>query len=583
MSGITSAAKLEATTEHGLELDEFKFTAAAAPLGPVVLKNMNFEWLGPEKRLTAGLEATILYKVGAGGTIVFEHGDFRSLKVFAESFPGVVLAPGINLTRVDAAYDDRGPVIEGAGTLTLGPNPGGGCPKVGVVGHAKLDFNYPTTLSVGGDTKLLCFNVASIGASMNEYGYGTFFGRFNPDLSPLPVTLDAIVQGQVQVPIERRPFAFQMDMNVTGCVNLGRYAGVKLKGCVKGEFTASDRALGFCADFDWVSAGIRMFYPPPASLLNPVSFAAAVIANSKILAPTCDLGPYRTLPKLASAAAAGSSAFTMPAGGKDSLVAFHGTGGAPDLILRGPGGRTIDVPTTDMVHNGSYVAFRLDYDDTTYVIIRRAEAGRWTVEQKPGSPDVASIQMAAELPPVKIQASVKKVGSGRELRYRVNTRKGQRIRFTEFAGPKAGQFLGTTAKASGRIRFTPADSSTRSRKILAYVEQDGAPRKTLTVARFQASNLAIGRPLKLRATRRKGSKLFITWRAAANAQSYRATVQLSDGRTLFFTPSRSRRTLVIQHVGQKTTGTVTVRGERMGPRFGRQVRIQVRAVKTKKR
>ncbi len=582
LAGTSASANLEASTDKGLELDYFKFFAKQAPLGPVELNNMQFEWKGgSEKSLTAGLEATILNQVRAGGTIRFEHGNFRYLKAFAESFPGIVIAPpDVHLTRVDAEYDANGPVIQGAGTFTLGPNPGGqGCPKVGVVGSLKIDFNWPITVSAQGRSQLLCFTIATLGASLNEYGYGTFFGRFNPDLSPLPLSLDANIGGIVQAPIGGRRFGFQINMDVTGCVDFGTYTGKRVRGCIAGYFLASDYALAFCADFGWVEAGIRVFYPPVSTLANPVLFVGAVLANSKILVPGCNVGDYGTRAIVARGSQAGSQAFSLPAGRKDTVVAFKGRGGAPDLVLHGPGGRTIDVPSQDIVHNGSYVAFRLDYDDTTYVIIRAAQPGRWTATLKPGSPAIASIGTATELPPIKLKASVKRSGAKRVLRYRINKRKGQSVRFAEVAGPKAGQLLGETKRARGRIRFTPAESRTRTHVIKATVLQNGAPRKSFTVARFRASLPKIGRARKLKA-RRRGRTLIVTWRAAKNAQKYRVFVTLSDGRKLYLTPRRRR--VVVRKVAKTTKGTVVVIGRRAS-RLGRRSTLRVKAVKAKKK
>jgi hypothetical protein len=585
LGSITSRADLTASTENGLELDYFKFSAPQAPLGPVILKNMEFEWRGPEKQLTAGLEATILYEIGAGGRIVFSHGNFQSLRVHAESFPGIVLGPGVHLSALDASYDDNGPVITGGGTLTLGPNPGGGCPKAGVDGTATLDFNWPITLKMVGATKLACFNVATMGAGINEEGYGYFFGRVNPDLSPLPLTLNAAIGGQIQVPINGKSLVFQIDGTASACIDLGG----PFKGCLPtADMTVTDRAFAACLDFGPFKAGLRLFYPPPASLANPVVFAAYLIKNFKPLAPGCNVGDYRPFPvKLAKAsgknasAAATSASFTLPAGRRGVLLAVHGEGGPPAMLLHGPGGQTIDVPNHELVHNKSYAAFRLPYDATTYVLLAKPAGGTWRVELKLGSPGIKSVESAGVLPPIKLKARVKRAGHRRELSYRVNTRPGQSVRFVETAGQKDGQFLGTTKKSRGKIRFTPADSRVSGHKIVAYVEQDGAPRDTLTVARFKARLAKIGRA-KIRVKRGK-RKLTITWKAAKNAQSYRAFINLSDGRRLFFTASTRKRKITVRRVSKRVSGVVTVIGERKGGRLGPKARGRVRAVKSKKR
>ena len=428
LGGVTSRADLSASVEQGLELDYFKLTANRAPLGPVILKNMNFEWRGPEKLLTAGLEATILYQIGAGGTIQFQNGRFQSLRVHAEASPGIVLGPGVLLSALDAGYSDNGPVITGGGTLTLGPNPGGGCPKAGVDGTVTLDFNYPITLSAVGATRLACFNVATMGAGINEDGYGYFFGRINPDLSPLPLTVDGAIGGQIQVPINGKSLVFQIDGTVKACIDLGG----PFKGCLPtADLTITDRAFAACLDFGPFKAGMRLFYPPPASLANPVVFGAYLLKNFKALAPGCNVGDYRPFPaKLARAsgphasAAAQTATFTLPAGRRGVVLAIHGSDEPPELILRGPSGQVIDVPSHALAHNDAYAAFRLPFDHTTYVLLGKPAPGTWRIELKPGSPQITSVESADVLPPVKATGTVTRIGDRRELRYRVTATQG---------------------------------------------------------------------------------------------------------------------------------------------------------------
>lgn len=581
LGGVTSRADLTASVEKGLELDYFKLAANRAPLGPVILKNMNFEWRGPQKLLTAGLEATILYQIGAGGEIRFQNGTFRSLSVHAEASPGIALAPGVFLSALDAAYDTNGPVIKGGGTLTLGPNPGGGCPKAGIDGIVTLDFNYPITLSAVGATRLACFNVANMGAGINEEGYGYVFGRINPDLSPLPLTINAAVGGQIQVPINGKSLVFQIDGTAQACIDLGK----PFKGCLpKADMTVTDRAFAACLDFGPFSAGLRLFYPPPASLANPVVFAAYLLKNFKGLAPGCNVGDYRPFPvKLARAsgpqasAAAKTASFTLPAGRRGVVLAVHGDGDPPELVVKGPDGQVIDVPSHALVHNDKYAAFRLPFDDTTYVMLGKPAAGNWKIELKPGSPQIKSVESADALPPVKVTGTVRQAGDRRELSYRVGARRGQSVRFVETAGPKAGQTLGETTKSRGTIRFSPAQSRTRTHAIVAYVVQDGTPSQKITVARFQAALPAIGKA-KIR-VRRTRNRLAITWSAARNAQSYRVFVDLGDGRKLFFTPKARTRRVTVAGVAKRDRATITVIGERTGGRLGPKALARVKPVK----
>jgi hypothetical protein len=105
------------------------------------------------------------------------------------------------------------------------------------------------------------------------------------------------------------------------------------------------------------------------------------------------------------------------------------------------------------------------------------------------------------------------------------------------------------------VRFTPEVTPQRRRRIVALVEQNGLPRKRITVARFKAPAWAkpgAPRAVKVRvpapgkaragktaspeavATAAKPRTTTITWRPATGAARYGVRVSLADGRRLFF-------------------------------------------------
>jgi hypothetical protein len=222
----------------------------------------------------------------------------------------------------------------------------------------------------------------------------------------------------------------------------------------------------------------------------------------------------------------------------------------------------------------------MGFDDTTYVLVNRPAAGRWTVETKPGSVPIADLRFAPERPEPRVRARVRgaraqlarrdSLTAAGVLRYSVSG--ADAVRWYERVAPRGGQFLGETRRASGALRFTPADAAGRRRTIVAQVIEDGVPRTSLTVARFSASRPAIGRPRGVRA-RKSGRRLVVTWGRAANATRYQARVTLSDGRVRLLFP-RGRR-LVIGDVVRGTRATIEVRGERPGPRLGPPTRRRV--------
>jgi hypothetical protein len=140
--------------------------------------------------------------------------------------------------------------------------------------------------------------------------------------------------------------------------------------------------------------------------------------------------------------------------------------------------------------------------------------------------------------PARVDASVR----GRTLRYRIPRVKGQTVTFEE-RGRGVAHALGTVRTGGrGALRFTPADGKGGKRRIVALVEQDGLPRKQLTVATYKAPPRARpGLPAGLKigagagkARAAKAAPLTVTWRAAKGAARYGVRVALPDGRKLFF-------------------------------------------------
>ena len=127
----------------------------------------------------------------------------------------------------------------------------------------------------------------------------------------------------------------------------------------------------------------------------------------------------------------------------------------------------------------------------------------------------------------------------------------------------------------GSLRFTPADGQGGTRRIVALVEQDGLPRKKLTVATYKAPPRAkpgVPAAVKIKgpgpfrnaAAARSGASrgLTITWRAAKGAARYGVRVVLPDGRKLFFLRNADDRVVRIADVPAEGRAVVRVVGLR---------------------
>jgi hypothetical protein len=213
------------------------------------------------------------------------------------------------------------------------------------------------------------------------------------------------------------------------------------------------------------------------------------------------------------------------------------------------------------------VAFVNRGEKTTYVVLAAPRGGRWTVKALDGD-QIAEVKAAGMRAPVRAKASVK----GKTLRYSIPRVKGQTVTFEE-RGAGVAHVLGTVKGGAGKLRFTPADGKGGTRKIVALVEQDGLPRKSLTVAQYKAPprakpGLPGGLNLKVPGTFRKAQassakrELTVTWGAAKGAARYGVRVVLPDGRKLFFLRTADDRSVRIANVPAEGRAIVRVVGLR---------------------
>jgi hypothetical protein len=213
----------------------------------------------------------------------------------------------------------------------------------------------------------------------------------------------------------------------------------------------------------------------------------------------------------------------------------RGVSGPPRVTLHGPHGEIVETPKdpNEALRGQSAVAFANRGLKTTYVVLAHPVAGHWRVT----GDGIAEVKTA----PMRSKPRVSATLRHGVLRYRIAPVKGQRVTFEEH-----GRGVSRTiarATRSGRVSFRPADGHGGRRTIVALVEQDGLPRKRMTVARFTAPRWArpgaprgvkVKLPALASAAAVKARGATITWRPAKGAQRYGVRVALEDGRRLFF-------------------------------------------------
>jgi hypothetical protein len=128
------------------------------------------------------------------------------------------------------------------------------------------------------------------------------------------------------------------------------------------------------------------------------------------------------------------------------------------------------------------------------------------------------------------------------------------------AGRDVRNLIATTRAASGRARFRPADGAGRRRKIIAFVDQGGRPRASITAGSYTAPpRLRPGRPRHAR-IRRRGSRLVVSWRAPRRGFRHAVYVRLGDGRRLVRIASARRRSVTVSGVARGNGAVATIAG-----------------------
>ncbi len=573
-------------------------TLGGAEIGPILLPSVSLSWKS-DRVWTAKVDARIpLLEQGIGAEITIVDNRLTAFKLAFASPVGVPLgSTGITLDYLSAGADFAPPGFKFTGELggAAGPSIGkfsllrldtifdaavarratvpGGLDEIGLPEGQDLGV-VPFAFHVGGTFKLL--NVIPVG-SANFYYWGT--GR-----SPL-----VALKGSVGLDLKTGSCAgsdpaFQLKVggglgvafNATQ-FNLAADVQAKLRVLcftlidAGAKFVASTKGIAVCGYLQLgrakVATGVGAKWP------SGDLTTSALLKNVQILT-ACDLSPYTTQLKVGDARAAsrtGASAHVVASGGdkrvriaggtRSVVLRITGRGGAPRVVVIGPGGRTVraDAPSRIDKANGT-LALVDDRDDRheTFVQFAVPRAGIYRIRMLPGSPAIARVSTARQLAPAAVRATVSGKGAARTLRWNATGVAGQQLVFRE-RGPGGDRVILRTTKTRGTVRFRPSLGAAGRRTIVLDVFNQGYARTTLRAARFSVA--APARPSKVARLRliRKGSTAIVTWRARGGAvDHYEVRAILGDGRRLV--RALKGRKLTIAGVGGVKI-TLTVRGQ----------------------
>lgn len=565
--GATGDARLKTDNTAGLRLEDLRLLAPRIMLGALEVRPLSLEYFRSEN-LWRG-KATLIFPTGTklDATADIRNGAFDNatgnLTFGPPSLPlGLPVFSSVYLNEIGFGVFTRPTRINGSAKLTAGSISGKSLARIdGTVGIAfatpaepcvgcALGRTYTTTMFHVGGTLTLVDRV-QLASAYGLYVAPSYFELAgNVDYALIPGWV--AVQANVLVAANLAKSAFNAEAGARVCVNF------KVKsGCFGGAAILSSRGMGGCIYTFLADVGGGIYWS----------------GGYKLFWRSCDIGAFRA--NLARTSQEGATRRTITVGpGAHKAVEIQGTSSAPEVVLTGPGGERAETPTDGMLNDRRFTILQNPAAKSTYVVISKDLPGEWTISLAPGSAPIAKVLEGEVLPQPLVRARLAGTARRRVLRYTVDRVAGQTVRFFE-RGPQTMSPIGTARGPRGTLRFTVARGPQGPRQVVAAVENGGLTRKTIVVARFRAPAPARpGRPRAVRVTRR-GTRLLVTWKSAANVHRYAVGVEVSDGRRLlFFTPAR-RRSLLVRGVARSVSATVRVAGVSIENWFGPRVKAKV--------
>jgi hypothetical protein len=526
-----------AADQSGLELQSLHADLPCAIIAGVVFQNVSFDYDSSGHHWSASGDVQAIPGIDLHGQIEFEGGAFKDAHAQLDT-PSLVSLP---FQLHDVSIEVTPDQTTGNVGVRLYPD----IPEVG--SPLELDGDYELNWRAG------YFRVGAAASTFGiPFGKAVLTAYDNGDVTGKG-TLDGDLAGVIRAHADLE-FDFWHAVKLRFDAEAHATISVLDLVNVDGHLLVSDRGAAACAQIgvdlgilgDWeVSLGGALDWPVS---WHPI-FAGCDIGEERDAAPTA--GGARAHDALAG--------FAVPVarGTRYEVVGVSGDTAPPAVVLSGPGGEQLIVPSDHPVLGRRYLVLHDPTTKATFVILRAPAAGRWTLSPQPGSASITGVHFATSLPPVSVKARVAGTGRRRRLTYSITRIPGQTVRFLE-RGAKSLSMIGqVNTGGRGTIRFAPASGPRGTRHIVAIVEQYGRPRTELTVASYVAPGpRRLVRPRRLRAAR-TGASLKLTWRPVAGAWAYAITIRTSDGRAISTVVPTPRFTLL--GVASTTTARAAVR------------------------
>ena len=564
--GITADVRLRTDNARKLYLDMLRLEVPRLFMGGLEISEFSIEYQSAEATWQGGAKLVFPsgYAIDARPPpprgFGFRDGafDYAGAELLIPE-PGVLVFSGVYLNKVGIFVETRPTRLTGTAVFTAGSAGGKALAKI----DAELFIAFATpsepylrdgkryeTLTIGASGAMTLAGTIPLATAHIVYRYPAFIelgGRLEYTLISGRLFARANIGGFADLSTGR----FNAEAGAELCVNIG------LELCQGGAFVISSRGAGACLYTFFADVGGGIYWT----------------GGVKLFWKSCDIGAFRATASRAQA----DGSFNVDVGREAPFRAVEviGRDGPPNVVLTGPGGERIETPANGFLNSREAVIWRgsAPGDTSTFVMLPRTTPGRWKVAPADGSPAIASIRTGDGLAKPRVEARVAGRGRRRTLRWSAVPQPGHTVTFVE-RGPQTYRVLGRARGRRGTIRFTPGDGPAGRRVIEAIVENDGIPRKTLTVARYVAPRpTAPARPRALR-VRRTRTGLRVAWRRSAGAVKYAVSVETPDGRRRVFSTRRTR--LAVGAVPRRMRARVRVAGLTVTNTAGRSATSRLR-------
>ena len=536
-SGTTTQATTGFSTDndHGSSFDALGFKLDKVTALGIELKNVSLLYQAGgtlSGGATLVLRLAKPYEISAGFGL--KRGDFDFLRGSVSGLNQPV-STGVFLQRLGFEVQRNPLSLQGSAAFSAGPQIKG-VQFVTVNGTFKAILDDPFVVELNGTANLIekyfgtRFQLANAFVRYTSTGLFEFGGSHNWDLKV------AYAKGNVSGFVDGLDAA-SIEGSEKVCISVPFISDP----CGGAALIASTIGIAACANVVIGNAGIGYAWG----------------GDFDLWWGSCDLSPWRPVPGSAMAADTVRS-FTLRPGMRSAAFAVDGDGGPPDVTLTGPRGEKISVSSASpQARKGSLSAIQVE-SGTTYLLVKRPSAGTWKLSHD-GGPAVRGVRQAFGIPAPSVKARVEGRGLKRVLRWQLRAIPGQRVRFVE-TGRDVRNVIATTRASRGRVRFRPADGPAGKRRIVAMVEQNGLPRKTLTAGSYRApGTLKPKRPTRARIVRR-GSRVVVSWHAPLRRFRHAVAVHLGDGRDLVLIAAARASQVSVPDVPRGAKATATIMG-----------------------